>query len=145
MRPEIAKQITSLRLKGLGYKSIAVVVGTSKENVRYYCKTHGLDGKSDLVKLNFEEHKKHPEVCKHCGGKIIRQHIQVKRSFAQMHAAGLGGKNIRKSLSIAKKQLLMLCSVIVSVFSIRMVIKVESIAAMIAMFRIGFGQIRMRK
>ena len=72
MRPEIAKQITNLRLKGLGYKSIAVVVGTSKENVRYYCKTHGLGGKCDLVKLNFEEHKKHPETCKFCGGKITR-------------------------------------------------------------------------
>jgi len=81
MRPEIAKQITSLRLKGLGYKSIAVVVGTSKENVRYYCKTHGLDGKSDLVKLNFEEHKKHPEVCKHCGGKIIRTAHSGKKIF----------------------------------------------------------------
>lgn len=81
MRPEIAKQITSLRLKGLGYKSIAVVVGTSKENVRYFCKTHGLDGKSDLVKLNFEEHKKHPEVCKHCGGKIIRTAHSGKKIF----------------------------------------------------------------
>lgn len=81
MRPEIAKQITSLRLRGLGYKSIAVVVGTSKENVRYFCKTHGLDGKSDLVKLNFEEHKKHPEVCKHCGGKIIRTAHSGKKLF----------------------------------------------------------------
>ena len=53
MRPEIAKQITNLRLKGLEYKSIAIVVGTSKENVRYFCKTHGLDGNAELVKLNF--------------------------------------------------------------------------------------------
>ena len=35
------KQIINLRLKGLGYKEIAVVIGSSKENVRYFCKTHG--------------------------------------------------------------------------------------------------------
>lgn len=46
MRPEIAKQITSLRLRGLGYKSIAVVVGTSKENVRYFVKHMDLMGKA---------------------------------------------------------------------------------------------------
>ena len=49
--------------------------------MRYFCKTHGLDGKSDLVKLNFEEHKKHPEVCKHCGGKIIRTAHSGKKIF----------------------------------------------------------------
>lgn len=81
MRPEIAKQITSLRLKGLGYKSIAVVVGTSKENMRYFCKTHGLDGNAELVKLNFEEHKKHPEICKQCGGKIQRVPHSGKKLF----------------------------------------------------------------
>ena len=36
------KQIINLRLKGLGYKAIAVVIDSSKENVRYFCKTHGL-------------------------------------------------------------------------------------------------------
>ena len=72
MRPEMEKQIINLRLKGLGYKAIAVVIGSSKENVRYFCKTHGLDGNAELVKLNFEEHKKHPETCKFCGGKITR-------------------------------------------------------------------------
>ena len=81
MKPEIAKQITTLRLKGLGYKSIAVVVGTSKENVRYFCKTHGLDGSAELVKLNFEEHKKHPESCKYCGGKITRRAHSGKKLF----------------------------------------------------------------
>ena len=72
MTQEMQKQIEELRLKGLGYKSVATVVGTTKENVRYYCKTHGLMGKADLAALNFEEHKKNPEHCKHCGGKIDR-------------------------------------------------------------------------
>jgi len=37
MNAEMARQITELRHKGLGYNSIAIVVGTSRENVRYYC------------------------------------------------------------------------------------------------------------
>ncbi len=40
MTEAVGKQITQLRLKGLGYKSIGIVVGTSRENVRYFCKTH---------------------------------------------------------------------------------------------------------
>ena len=51
MNAEMARQITELRHKGLGYKSIAIVVGTSRENVRYYCKTHGLDGYAEQVKM----------------------------------------------------------------------------------------------
>lgn len=81
MRKEIGEQITSLRLKGLGYKSIALVLGISRENVRYYCKTHGLNGTADLVKLNFSEHKNNPEVCKHCGKKIERLPRSGKKLF----------------------------------------------------------------
>ena len=37
-----ADQITELRLKGAGYKSIGTVVGLSRDIVRNYCKSHGL-------------------------------------------------------------------------------------------------------
>jgi hypothetical protein len=43
MNETMERQIRQLRLKGLGYKSIGLAVGTSKENVRYYCGKHGLD------------------------------------------------------------------------------------------------------
>ena len=36
MTEAMARQITQLRMKGLGYKSIGIVVGTSRENVRYF-------------------------------------------------------------------------------------------------------------
>ena len=81
MTKEMGKQITSLRLKGLGYRSIAIVVGTSKENVRYYCKTHGLDGTADLIKLNFEEQKNNPDNCKYCGKRIERNPHSGKKLF----------------------------------------------------------------
>ena len=68
-------------IKGLGYKSIAIVVGTSRDNVRYYCRTHGLDGKADDVKRRFAEHRKNPEVCKQCGQRIVRTRHSGKKIF----------------------------------------------------------------
>lgn len=81
MNETMGMQIRELRLKGLGYKSIGLAVGTSKENVRYYCKTHGLDGQADLVTMNFEERKKNPDACKHCGGQIVRNSHSGKKLF----------------------------------------------------------------
>ncbi len=81
MTQEMQKQITDLRLKGLGYKSIGLVVGTSRENVRYFCKTHGLDGHADLVKLNYEEHKNCPDNCKYCGKRIERNPHSGKKLY----------------------------------------------------------------
>ena len=57
MNETMERQIRQLRLKGLGYKSIGLAVETSKENVRYYCGKHGLDGRADLTALNFDERK----------------------------------------------------------------------------------------
>lgn len=81
MTETMGKQIIQLRLKGLGYQTIGTIVGTSKENVRYYCKTHGLMGKADLVALNHEECKKYPENCKYCGGKIMRNRYSGTKLF----------------------------------------------------------------
>ena len=39
-----AKQIRDLRLKGIGYKAIASVLGLSRDVVRIYCKNKGLGG-----------------------------------------------------------------------------------------------------
>ena len=45
-----AKQIRELRLRGAGYKSIASAVGLSRDTVRNYCKSHGLDGYAIIVR-----------------------------------------------------------------------------------------------
>ncbi len=81
MTQEMGRQITSLRLKGLGYKSIAIVVGTSRENVRYYCKTHDLEGTADEITKQKPELKINPETCKFCGKKIIRNPRSGKKLF----------------------------------------------------------------
>ena len=81
MNAEMARQITELRHKGLGYKSIGIVVGTSKENVRYYCKTHGLDGDVEQVKMQYREQRNTPDNCKYCGGHIDRKPHSGKKLF----------------------------------------------------------------
>ena len=44
MTDEQAAQIVEMRKKGVGYKSIATVVGLSRDIVRNYCRTHNLTG-----------------------------------------------------------------------------------------------------
>ncbi len=81
MTQDMAIQVISFRLEGLGYQAIAMTLGISKDSVRYFCKTHGLDGKAELVRINFEEHKKNPEVCKYCGGLVERNPHSGKKLF----------------------------------------------------------------
>ena len=80
MNAEMARQITELRHKGLGYKSIAIVVGTSRENVRYFCKTHGLAGDVEKIKATFKDENV-PSRCKFCGKRIERNPKSGKKLF----------------------------------------------------------------
>ena len=81
MNAEIARQIAELRHKGLGYKSIVIVVGTSRENGRYYCKTHGLDGYAEQVKMEYREKRNTPDNCKYCGVHIDRKPHSVEKAL----------------------------------------------------------------
>ncbi len=66
------QQIHDLRLKGVGYKAIAAVLGKSRDSVRGYCKRNGLDGDSRVVALNVKEKIKNHLLCSYCG-KPIKQ------------------------------------------------------------------------
>lgn len=66
------EQIRDLRLKGVGYKAIASVLGLSRDTVRGYCKRNGLHGDSRVVSLNVEEKKKKNLLCA-CCSKPIKQ------------------------------------------------------------------------
>ena len=70
--------------------------------------------------------------------------ILVKSSFAQMNAAGIGGRNILKKRSTARLLHTNVNVVIASVFSTLMATRIGSIVAMIAISRLAFGRIRMR-
>ncbi len=132
MRREMTEQIEELRLKGLGYKSIALVVGTSRENVRYYCKTHDLSGDPKEVQAKLADAKKNknkPERCKNCGKRLVRNSHSGKKLFVEMHAVEIGGKIIKKNQEEAQAHFMFLNAHIVESDSLPMVISLENIVA----------------
>ncbi len=66
------KKIREYRLHGVGYKAIASVLGLSRDAVRNYCKSHGLDGTAAVVFMNIKEQVDRGEACT-CCGKTIKQ------------------------------------------------------------------------
>ena len=70
-----SKQIREFRMKGVGYKSIASVLGLSRDSVRNYCKSHGLDGYATEVAANIQEQTQMEITCPRCG-QVIVNHSQ---------------------------------------------------------------------
>lgn len=76
-----AKQIRDLRLRGTGYRAIASVVGLSRDIVRNYCKSHGLDGFATELTLNMKEQMEAGTACQCCGKEIKQPNTGRKRKF----------------------------------------------------------------
>ncbi|WP_206812141.1 helix-turn-helix domain-containing protein [Paradesulfitobacterium ferrireducens] len=75
------EQILDLRLKGVGYKAIAAVLGLSRDSVRGYCRRNGLDGDAKTVSLNVEEKKKQNLLCACCNKPIKQRERGRTRRF----------------------------------------------------------------
>ena len=60
-------QIRGLRMRGAGYKAIASATGLSRDIVRNYCKSHGLDGLAAVFTMNMKEQIKRGLACAGCG------------------------------------------------------------------------------
>jgi IS30 family transposase len=69
------KQIQDLRLKGVGYKAIATMLGRSRDSVKRYCKRNGLAGNAKAVVLNVEENIRQHQLCA-CCKKPIKQKVK---------------------------------------------------------------------
>lgn len=65
-----AASIRELRMKGAGYKAIASVLGLSRDIVRNYCKSRGMDGYGPVTKKNIEEQMVNGQACVYCGKSI---------------------------------------------------------------------------
>lgn len=65
-----AKQIRELRMKGVGYRSIASVVGLTRDVIRNFCKHKGLDGYASSLNKNIKEQMQIGDVCYNCAKKI---------------------------------------------------------------------------
>lgn len=63
-------KIEELRKIGIGYRSIALALGISRDKVRNYCKAKCLDGYGAEVKKKFEEVIYIKENCKNCCKRI---------------------------------------------------------------------------
>lgn len=76
-----ADQITELRLKGAGYKSIGTVVGLSRDIVRNYCKSHGLTGYASALTKNIRMKMDSGEACLYCGGDVAQPKTGRPKKF----------------------------------------------------------------
>lgn len=72
MTSEDKIKIKEFRLKGIGYKNIATLLGLSRDSVRSFCKRNGIAGNSSVVALNLKERTDKNLLCAYCG-KPIRQ------------------------------------------------------------------------
>lgn len=76
-----AAQIRELRVQGAGYRSIASVVGLSRDIVRNYCKSHGLDGYATALTVNMKERMHNGYACQFCGKELQQPLTGRKRKF----------------------------------------------------------------
>jgi endogenous inhibitor of DNA gyrase (YacG/DUF329 family) len=76
-----ARQIRDYRMKGVGYRAIAEVVGMSRDGVRSYCKHHGLDGVGSVLTINMKEQIQKGVACQCCGKPVKQPSTGRKRKF----------------------------------------------------------------
>ena len=89
MTEQQAKQIREMREQGIGYRSIALTVGLSRDIVRNFCKSRGLSGYGSALTKNIREQVMLGKACLYCGKEMNQ------RSSAQINADGNGGKDTR--------------------------------------------------
>ncbi len=75
------KLIMDLRVRGVGYKTIADVLGLSRDSIRGYCKRNNLDGDAELVGLNVEVQKYLGLICTCCAKKLTQPSKGRARKF----------------------------------------------------------------
>lgn len=76
-----AKQICDLRTRGVGYRAIGSAVGLSRDIVRNYCRSHGLEGFATAVSLNVREQIEQGRACQCCGKGLEQPATGRRRKF----------------------------------------------------------------
>lgn len=75
------KQIRRMREEGSGYRSIAMMVGLSRDIVRNYCKAKGLAGYGSALTKNIQEQVMLGKACLYCGKEIGQPPTGRPRKF----------------------------------------------------------------
>lgn len=73
--------IFELRIKGLGYKAVAGVLGLNRDEVRQFCKHSGLEGTAQVVDMNIREKVKNKELCANCYITVNQKETGRPRKF----------------------------------------------------------------
>lgn len=68
-------------MKGVGYRAIGSVLGLSRDVVRNYCKSRGLDGYGAATKLNIREQMQSGDACAFCGKKNTQPATGRRKRF----------------------------------------------------------------
>lgn len=76
-----ARQIREMREQGIGYQSIALMVGLSRDIVRNFCKSRGLAGYGKALKKNLQEQVMLGKCCLYCGKDIEQPGTGRKKKF----------------------------------------------------------------
>ena len=76
-----ARQIREMREQGIGYQSIALMVGLSRDIVRNFCKSRGLAGYGKAIKKNLQEQVMLGKCCLYCGKDIQQADTGRPRKF----------------------------------------------------------------
>ncbi len=66
-----AVQIKELRMQGMGYRTIAEMVGLTRDIVRNYCKANDTAGYAKATAMNLQERIAEGKICACCGKEII--------------------------------------------------------------------------
>ena len=73
--------IRAMRLQGIGYKAIARDLHLRRNQVQLYCKTHGLGGDGNLVRLNYVIWCEKTGHCLYCGTELKQPDRGRKKKF----------------------------------------------------------------
>ncbi len=70
-----------MRLNGYGYKAIGKALDLNENRVQLYCKSHGLAGSAELIRLNYPIWCRQNSRCMTCGIKITQPKTGRKKKF----------------------------------------------------------------
>ncbi len=81
MTDEQKNAIRAMRLKGYGYKVIGKALEIAENRVQLYCKSHGLAGSAELIRLNYPIWCQKNSRCMNCGKKITQPKTGRRKKF----------------------------------------------------------------
>ena len=81
MTYEQARQIKKLRANGMGYRTIASMLDLSRDTVRNYCRSAGIDGRLAEDEKQLKIRMSDGRACAFCGSEIVQAKTGRPRRF----------------------------------------------------------------